>query len=231
MWRRRCVRCAAAAPLPCWRLSCWRAGLWAAPPPLLRLLLAPGGQAAPSLIPPSLSQGPSPSLLSSLHCLCFPPFFYPRLFLSSLSLALLPSFFHASVSIPLPADVSQHLPQADGSHHHPLAAGGRRHAARDSPVGGRLLLACSCCPAGGMPRRMHPRLRPRLRLCPASPLPFSGARLPTCTRQHAPSPHPRTAVPQDPYCYGAYSFVPPHGRKAYYEWMSYPGGWVAVIGC
>jgi hypothetical protein len=28
---------------------------------------------------------------------------------------------------------------------------------------------------------------------------------------------------QDPYSYGAYSYVPPHGRKAYYEWLSYPG--------
>ncbi|KAL4420498.1 hypothetical protein ABPG75_010154 [Micractinium tetrahymenae] len=27
---------------------------------------------------------------------------------------------------------------------------------------------------------------------------------------------------QDPFCYGAYSFVPPTGRKAYYDWLSYP---------
>lgn len=27
---------------------------------------------------------------------------------------------------------------------------------------------------------------------------------------------------QDPFCYGAYSFVPPNGRKVYYDWLSYP---------
>ncbi|EFN52584.1 hypothetical protein CHLNCDRAFT_138597 [Chlorella variabilis] len=37
-----------------------------------------------------------------------------------------------------------------------------------------------------------------------------------------PMAHTITRWQQDPYCYGAYSFVPPHGRKAYYEWMSYP---------
>ncbi|KAL4436382.1 hypothetical protein ABPG77_009944 [Micractinium sp. CCAP 211/92] len=28
---------------------------------------------------------------------------------------------------------------------------------------------------------------------------------------------------QDPFCYGAYSYVPPNGRKVYYDWLSHPG--------
>lgn len=74
---------------------------------------------------------------------------------------------------------------------------------------------------------------------PATPLPKGGScagskALPcfVCCCQPAP---PSLAPPlqftlcaqtstQDPYCYGAYSFVPPGGKKAYYDWMGHPGG-------
>ncbi len=35
--------------------------------------------------------------------------------------------------------------------------------------------------------------------------------------------HPTAACLQDPFCYGAYSYVPPNGRKVYYDWLSHPG--------
>lgn len=33
----------------------------------------------------------------------------------------------------------------------------------------------------------------------------------------------QTHQPQDPFCYGAYSFVPPGGKKAFFDWLGYPG--------
>lgn len=41
--------------------------------------------------------------------------------------------------------------------------------------------------------------------------------------KHASSPFWSCAVPQDPFSCGAYSYVPPHGRKRYFQYMSHPG--------
>lgn len=36
---------------------------------------------------------------------------------------------------------------------------------------------------------------------------------------------------QDPYSFGAYSYVPPNGKKSYYDCLGHPGGLSAELHC
>lgn len=105
----------------------------------------------------------------------------------------------------------------------PQAAAAGAAAARAPPT------ASVAGPPGALPSahalhmaRAHPQLvtapcRCHLRTArPAPPRPAHACIPLLCAA-------PLCSVSQDPFCYGAYSYVPPGGRKVHFDWLGYPG--------